>query len=296
MRNKFRLTSSAFERSEENHQKDFLKVVFLSVEGNKTEQQYFEYIDKYRSQLGINSIVHVYPLKRSEQDTSSDPVHVLELLEEYMEYRNAEILPESMRSVIPAIYSDDFIKSYLANEEIDLNKKNEFKALLNEANIDLAYMQFLKDYSGPHDVFGIVIDRDSGNHPIDVLEKVFKECRDKKYQFYITNPCIEFWLLLHLVNIRETYSKEMDQFLGNKHISNRHTFTSKLVSELAGHSKKLSEKIFVEKYLPNIDFAIKQTIENFETHVERLIQSSESDSGELGSNLPDLFKLLKTMS
>lgn len=295
MKNKFRLTSSAYERPEENNQEDFLKVVFLSVEGNKTEQQYFEYVDKYRKKLGIRPIVHVYSLQRSEQDTSSDPKHVLELLEEYMEYRNAKILPESMRNVIPEIYSDDFIRKYLTNEEVDPTLKEEFKIILNKAGIDLAYMHFLKDFSGPDDVFGIVIDRDSGNHPIEILEKVFNECKDKNYQFYITNPCIEFWFLLHLVNIREKYPDYINDFLYNRHISKRHTFTSKLVSEIAGHAKNLSEEIFVEKYLPNIDFAIQQTTENFETNVKKLIQSTQSDKGELGSNLPELFQLLKSM-
>ena len=49
MRNSFRLKSDAmFERTEEINREPPLRIVFLSVEGNKTEQDYFEWIEKYR--------------------------------------------------------------------------------------------------------------------------------------------------------------------------------------------------------------------------------------------------------
>lgn len=55
--NSFRLKSETmFTRSEEYEQEPPLKIVFLSVEGNKTEQQYFEYIEKYRDYLGIKKL------------------------------------------------------------------------------------------------------------------------------------------------------------------------------------------------------------------------------------------------
>lgn len=39
------------------------RVVFLSTEGTKTEVNYFNFIEKYREQLGIDAIVHVEVLK-----------------------------------------------------------------------------------------------------------------------------------------------------------------------------------------------------------------------------------------
>jgi len=83
-----------FVRPEESKKQSPLRIVFLSVEGNKTEQNYFEWIEKYREQLGIKSMVHVHPLRRSKNDTLSAPEHVLELLEEYIEIRESEVLPE----------------------------------------------------------------------------------------------------------------------------------------------------------------------------------------------------------
>ena len=42
MRNKYRLSSNAFEREEEADKIEPQKVFFLSVEGNATEKEYFE--------------------------------------------------------------------------------------------------------------------------------------------------------------------------------------------------------------------------------------------------------------
>lgn len=60
-------------------------VVFLPTEGTKTEVHYFNFVEKYREQLGIDAIVHIEILKR--YDTNSDPENVLELLEEYVQFR-----------------------------------------------------------------------------------------------------------------------------------------------------------------------------------------------------------------
>ena len=42
MKNKYRLSSNAFEREEETDKVEPQKVFFLSVEGNATEKEYFE--------------------------------------------------------------------------------------------------------------------------------------------------------------------------------------------------------------------------------------------------------------
>lgn len=58
-----------FERPEELNEEAPLRIVFLSVEGNKTEQNYFEWVEKYREKLGIKARVHVHSLRRSKKDT-----------------------------------------------------------------------------------------------------------------------------------------------------------------------------------------------------------------------------------
>lgn len=74
------------------------RVVFLSTEGTKTEVHYFNFIEKYRDQLGIDAIVHIEILKR--YDTNSDPENVLELLEEYVQFRKIRCLKKQLTRLV----------------------------------------------------------------------------------------------------------------------------------------------------------------------------------------------------
>lgn len=288
-----------FARTEELNKELPLRIVFLSVEGNKTEQDYFQWIEKYREHLGIKARVHVHSLRRAKNDTLSAPEHVLELLEEYIEIRESEVLPKRMRMVIPTEYTDDFIKQYINNpENIDADLKDNFEILLQQSGIDLEYEYFLKEYSGQDDVFGIVIDRDYSTHSVTQMKKIKKECGEKGYRFFLTTPCIEFWLLIHLTDVCKEYKDEIQKFRDNIKKSKKHTFTSYEVSEHAGHSKGISEDTFKKLYLPKVDFAIYQAQKFFSTDIDELIGNEESDDtkkGKLGSNLPELFELLREM-
>ena len=84
MKNRYRLSSNAFEREDEEDKVEPQKIFFLSVEGNDTEKEYFDGISANRRQLGINAVVDVQVLNRRRKDTNSAPQQVVELLEEYL--------------------------------------------------------------------------------------------------------------------------------------------------------------------------------------------------------------------
>ena len=55
MPNTYRLNSHGmFDRRQDRNMR---RVIFLSVEGTKTEVEYFGYINKYKTSLGVESIV-----------------------------------------------------------------------------------------------------------------------------------------------------------------------------------------------------------------------------------------------
>ena len=145
MQNSFRLKSNdMFSRPEEENQEAPLRIVFLSVEGNKTECQYFDLIEKYRSDLKIKKGVHICPLKRAKDDNNSAPERVLDLLDDYVELRDPQVLPQRLKDAVLQKYSYEFVKQYL-NGELERDKDvEEFEFLLREAGIDLAYNLFLQ--------------------------------------------------------------------------------------------------------------------------------------------------------
>ena len=298
MANAFRLKSTTmFSRSDDEIDESPLRIVFLSVEGNKTERQYFEYVEKYRVNLGIKASVHVHTLQRAKRDNLSAPQDVLELLEEYLLIRKNEGLPERLRKIIPEEYSEDFVSSYL-NSKLDPkdDKVRAFETELEKAGYDVVYNNYLREFKGENDVYAIVLDRDYKSHTVWQMQNIVKECTDKGYKVYITTPLFEFWLLLHLMDISSLSDEELELIKVNDAVSEKHTYTSKMVSDIAGHSKSISDKVFQEYYLSNVDLAIDQA-KVISGNIDELIGTDESDvarMGRIGTNLHELFELLRT--
>ena len=53
MLNKYRLVSDAYKREDESDKILPEKIVFLSVEGNDTEKEYFDGVSRCREKIGI---------------------------------------------------------------------------------------------------------------------------------------------------------------------------------------------------------------------------------------------------
>ena len=69
MINRYRLTSTVYEREDEAQKIFPEKRIFLSVEGNATEKEYFVGVSKNREKMGINAEVDVEVLRRGKKDT-----------------------------------------------------------------------------------------------------------------------------------------------------------------------------------------------------------------------------------
>lgn len=275
-------SSSLFVRTHEESLEP-KRVVFLSTEGTKTEVQYFNFIEKYRERLGIDAVVHIEVLRR--YDTNSDPENVLELLEEYIRFRENKMFEKIIDSLSIKNYSIEFIRTYLENpSNISQKEYNKFKAVLNEEHLDLLYLDFLSKYHGKDDKFGIVIDRDCGSHSVEQMKSVFEKCKEKNYLCYITNPCIEFWQLLHVSDVASEYSEFLKDILRNELDEKKNSFVSNLLYVKTGQRKAIQVKTFEKFYLPNIDLAIERA-KGFAPR-DQLINN-------LGTNLWELIELLR---
>lgn len=169
--------NSIFERPNEESLKP-KRIVFLSVEGTKTEVAYFRFVERFRETLGIEAIVHIEVLQKN--DTKSDPDHVLGLLEEYIQFRESRTFKEELEKLELGKYDQQFIKRYLEDPSgVEPRKRNRFEAVLRQERIDLLYLDFLSRYHGEEDAFGIVIDRDCGSHSAEQMNAVIKKCREK---------------------------------------------------------------------------------------------------------------------
>lgn len=269
-----------FERPETQSIK---RVVFLSVEGEVTERRYFEFVRESRETLGIKSVVEIHVLRRG--DSSSSPEKVVELLENYLEVRNNNDFLAEVDKLELKHYDKEFIHKYLeAPDTIDVKEKRQFEGFLKEEQLDLTYLLFLNKFkgsdNGENDVFGIVIDRDAGNHSPENMARIFDECDEKGYRCFLTNPRFEFWLLLHVADVKSEYPDELEKMLDfNDETVDKHLL------EKTGGGKKIQRKIFDTYFLPNIDTAIERA--------NGLCTSRKELLDQLGSTLGELFELLR---
>ena len=267
-----------FERPETQSIK---RVVFLSVEGEVTERRYFEFVRESRETLGIKSVVEIHVLRRG--DSSSSPEKVVELLENYLEVRNNNDFLAEVDKLELKHYDKEFIHKYLeAPDTIDVKEKRQFEGFLKEEQLDLTYLLFLNKFkgsdNGENDVFGIVIDRDAGNHSPENMARIFDECDEKGYRCFLTNPRFEFWLLLHVADVKSEYPDELEKMLDfNDETVDKHLL------EKTGGGKKIQRKTFDTYFLPNIDTAIERA--------NGLCTSRNELLDQLGSTLGELFEL-----
>ena len=283
--NKFRLSTNAFERESEEEKILPKKVFFVSIEGNVTEKQYLQGVSRYRDELGINALVNVQVLERRKSDTNSAPSQVIDLLEEYLDLRKLD--KDKMINEIPSNlikkYGQSVIKQFIDDaSQIDEATRSFINTELTKYGYDLEYRKYLKNFDSDLDEFCILIDRDAKTHSETNMVDCISHCKEKGYTCYVTNPCFEFWLLLHFSNVIEEYADDLEAIKNNKKVSNAHTYVSYELSKKAHHGKRIHE--FEITYLPRIDDAI--------THAKAF----PSDVDELVDNIGcNIWKLIEKM-
>lgn len=286
MVNHYRLTSTVYDREDESQKILPEKRIFLSVEGNATEKEYFDGVSKYKAQIGINAKVDVEVLRRGKKDTNSAPQQVLELLEEYIRLReqNEDDILKEISEQFKETYDVEFIKKYLDNpEQIPKKQRNLFITELKKIGYDINYRKYLRKYNTELDEFAVLIDRDMQTHSEKNITDCIEHCKKNSYKCYIANPCFEFWLLMHLADISKEFGNDLEKIKQNPKISEHHTFVSKAVSDRGHHGK--SGIRFATQYLPKIDLAINQA-KNFASNEHELINN-------IGCNLWKLMEELK---
>lgn len=194
-----------------------------------TEKEYFDGLSKNRVKIGINAKVDVEVLRRGKKDTNSASQQVIELLEEYIRLReqNEDDILQEVSEQFKEMFSLDFIKQFLEDpDKLPKKQKNLFATELKKIGYDINYRKYLKKYNDELDEFAVLIDRDMQTHSESNMLECIKYCRDNGYKCYITNPCSEFWLLMHLADIEVEFGDQLDKIKENKKVSEQHTFVT----------------------------------------------------------------------
>ena len=287
MTNRYRLVSSAdaLKRTQDMIELHPKKVIFISAEGTETESDYFNHLYASLVEKHGKTLPFILVVLEHERDTDSDPRHVLGLIEECSRIRNDNLIFSSELGNLGEKFSEErVIKFFKEPESFDVEERTDFYDTLVKIGIDVDYYQKLRSEGGGDndDIFAIVIDRDQGCHSLAMLKDVKSKCQNRGFLYCLTNPCFEFWLLLHFVDVARVLNEEQKvQCLANDHVSNNHTYVSKLLSENVHHRKSIPKQTFDDKYFPHIKDALR--------HLQSLAIDENDVLLALGSSLPVLF-------
>ena len=132
------------------------------------------------------------------------------------------------------------------------------------------------------DELWMIIDRDQWND----IPKISALCKNEgNFYLALSNPCFEFWLLLHVKDIIEFNEQELNDIFENKKVSNTKTYVKRLLGELLeeGYNESRPKP---QRFFPYIDIAI--------TRAKNLDNQNEDYPTKLGSHVYKLVQKIIT--
>ncbi len=197
-------------------------------------------------------------------------------------------------------YIRNYIKSVNLNEEITLHEfilkhNNIFKYMdniLNEVKIEKLLISYLKSNTGKkiYDneisiVKVIVLDLDYSESRYNGIKKLIKKSKEFKWRLILTNPCIELWFILHIVQWDAAMKLELDN-LPLKNMSSRMCEISNQIlddnNEFRNNNNPKQYKDKIWNYDTMISYS-KKAIENIEN--SKLKTELSSIINEYGTNI-----------
>jgi hypothetical protein len=295
-----------------------LKKYFLVYEGSDTEALYFDAVVNMRNEIGINPLIELVPVIRSYSEEGwSNPKKILDrvienleesrtksmsyetLLNRIMDYfydvkviTSSRIQAKSIWKTMGRICEKDLHKT-LASEVEDIEYACSVILGILEKEYELVHVisdisNIIKDggitYAEGFDKICLIVDRDRGSFVStpnnNQYEYVVHKCAEKKFGLYITNPCFEFWLLLHF---DEVFELEIDKLLENPKVTAKRRYAEQELRKIwlgYGKSSYKAEEIVKR---------IGKAIENEEKFCEDVVLLEN----KVGSNLGILIKEMR---
>ena len=299
------------------------KKYFLAFEGVQTEVIYFDGVCINKEELNISPSIELVPLLRHYPHIGwSNPLKIFERVKSCL--NNLSHSQRNVYSFVNAItdYFCENAKKITNNDDreilLDIIEKifyTKFDLKLDD-NIDFSdedlilkiitifvtisqnYMvenipnfieaQF-QTYDSNFDRVCLIVDRDKNSFTNSQYEKLLEKCKEINFDLYISNPCFEFWLLLHFDEVNELDFNKMKDNKKDIIIINEFGKVEKIT-----YAEDQLKTIFPNYKKNSFDFNIlKKRIpkailnaNKFETDIERMKDS-------IGSNIGKLFEALQ---
>ncbi|MCI6244026.1 MAG: RloB family protein [Agathobacter sp.] len=289
------------------------KKYFLVFEGSDTEVIYFDAIRSLSEEIGINPLIELIPIIRSfSEEGWSNPKKILDrVIENLRESKEQAISYESLLNrIMDHLYEtkviktskvlarniwktmqqtcDEQLKKSLDDVVEDIESTcNTLIGVLKEeyevVNIVEDISGIIKDggitYEEGFDQICLIVDRDKDSFVSTPENNQYKyvldKCREMGFQLCVTNPCFEFWLLLHF---DEVFTLDKEKLLDNPKITVKRRYAEDELRKIfPGYNKS---SYHAEVLVKKIDKAIENE-KKFCEDIKELEHSVGSNIGHL---------------
>lgn len=289
---------------------------FLSYEGIKTEVLYFEGLNNNKELLNIRDDIELIPLLRNHSFLGwSNPLKayqrtkfcidnllnkrrnissLMSSVVEYCFYKSPEFSnrrdASTLYDTLINFMDDKFKLSKLDNISFYDERVSSITEFISDyffnnysiENVDTFIKTQFIEFDKNKDKVCLIVDRDYKSLNKKQYYQLIRKCRQNNYKLFISNPCFEFWLLLHF---DEIFDIDKDLLAENMKMSDEvnppHFSETELVKLLPEYEKN---NICFDQLKNRIDIALK----NEECFCEDLIDLEFN----IGSNVGLLIKEL----
>ncbi len=247
---------------------------------------YFDAVNELRNEVKINPLIELVPVVRSYSENGwSNPKKIVNrVIQNIKENESGRISYETILNWIMEYFEDEkyivnnrtLAKSmwntlnWICDEKLNvslnetadnpnevcstifqyLNEEKEFENLIVDIEKIVKYGNFT--YEKDIDKICFIVDRDWQSFSCEQYDYVVSQCEQKNYGLFITNPCFEFWLLLHFSDVTQL---DKEKLLLNQSVTSKYVYTE---YELRKHIKGFKKsKYDASAFVRNIDTAIK---------------------------------------
>lgn len=127
------------------------------------------------------------------------------------------------------------------------------------------------------DELWMIIDRDQWPN----IPEIFNLCQQEgNFHLALSNPCFEFWLLLHINDLSEFSQAELQSIYDNAKVTSKKTYLKRMLGNLLNGYNESNPK--PERFIPHVDLAIARAkaldnpIEDYPTklgsHLYKLVE------------------------
>lgn len=286
---------------------------FLVYEGSDTEVIYFDAIQTLREIIGISPLIELVPIIRSfSEEGWSNPKKILDriiknlreskennlsyesLLNRVMDYlcetqiiATSKVMARDIWRTMQRICTEQLMKSMTdVVEDVESTSKILMDALKREyevINVVEDISEIIKNggltYEEGFDQICLIVDRDKKSFlskpQNNQYQYVLNKCREMGFLFCVTNPCFEFWLLLHF---DEVFELDKEKLLENPKITAKRRYAEDELHKIYPKYKKNSYD--AEMLIKDVDKAIENE-KQFCEDIEALEYSVGSNIGKL---------------